>query len=94
MGPAAALAGVFIRTGSVVASIGERMVFGLVQRLGALKFVDDNASCFKTRPFPRNGRFITFGAHEVYMGTVSACRYPERVLVAVDPSSQSDLRRA
>jgi hypothetical protein len=75
MGPAATLAGVFIRTGSVVASTGERVVSGLVQRLRALKFASDNAGCFGTRPFSRNGRFITFGAHEVYVGTESVHRY-------------------
>jgi hypothetical protein len=86
VGLAAALAGVFIRTGSVI-SFGERVVSGLVQRLGLLSFVSDNAGCFGNKPFPRNGCFITFGAHEVYVGTKVVRRYPERVLVAADPPS-------
>jgi hypothetical protein len=82
-----ALARVFIRTGSVIASSGERVVSGLVQRLGSLSFVTDNAGCFIGRPFPRNGRIISFGSHEVYVGTERACRYPEQVLVVADPLS-------
>jgi hypothetical protein len=77
MGPAVPLAGVFIRIGSVIASLGERVVSGLVQRLGSLSFVTDNVSCFGSQTFPRNGRFISFGSHEVYMGTERVCRYPE-----------------
>jgi hypothetical protein len=79
------LAGVFVRTGSVIASSGERMVSGLVQRLGSLSFISDNAGCLGGRPFPRNGRIMTFGSHEVYVGTERVCRYPEQVLVAADP---------
>jgi hypothetical protein len=78
--------------GSVITSTGECVVSCLVQRLGALKFVSDNAGCCGFRPFPRSGRFITFGAHEVYVGTVSAGRYLERVLVAADPPSHSLIR--
>jgi hypothetical protein len=81
------LAGVFVRTGSVIASSGERMVSGLVQRLGSLSFISDNAGCLGGRPFPRNGRIMTFGSHEVYVGTERVCRYPEQVLVAADPPS-------
>jgi hypothetical protein len=82
-----ALARLFIRTGSVIASSREHVVSGLVQRLGSLSFVTDNADCFGGRPFPRNGRIISFGSHEVYVGTERACRYPEQVLVAADPPS-------
>jgi hypothetical protein len=82
-----ALAGVFIQTGSVIASSGERMVSGLVWRLGSLSFVTDNAGCFGGQPFPWNGRIISFGSHELYVGTERACRYPEQVLVAADPPS-------
>jgi hypothetical protein len=81
------LAGVFSRTGSVIASSRQHVVSGLVQRLGSLSFITDNAGCFGSRPFPRNSRIISFGSHEVYMGTERACRYPEQVLVAVDPPS-------
>jgi hypothetical protein len=81
------LAGVFIRTRSMIASSGERVVSGLVQRLGSLSFISDNAGCLGGRPFPRNGRIMTFGSHEVYVGTQRVCRYPEQVLVAADPPS-------
>src|SRR3954463_1471485 len=50
VGHGAALAGVFIRTGNLIGT-GERVVSGLVQRLGALRFVSDNAGCFGTGRF-------------------------------------------
>jgi hypothetical protein len=81
------LGGVFIRTGSMIAASGVRVVSGLVQRLGSLSFISGNAGCLGGRPFPRNGRIMTFGSHEVYVGTESVCRYPEQVLVAADPLS-------
>jgi hypothetical protein len=61
------------------------MVSGLVQRLGSLSFISDNAGCLGGRPFPRDGWIMSFGSHEVYVGTESVCR--EKVLVAVDPPS-------
>jgi hypothetical protein len=70
------LAGVFIQTGSEIASSGEHVVSSLVQRLGSLNFISDNVGCLGGRPFPRNGRIITFDSHEVYVGTKRACRYP------------------
>jgi hypothetical protein len=81
------LGGVFIRTGSVIAASGVRMVSGLVQRLGTLSFISDNAGCLGGRPFPRDGQIMSFGSHEVYMGTESVCRYQQQVLVAADPPS-------
>jgi hypothetical protein len=72
-----ALARVFIWTGSVIASSRERVVSGLIHRLGSLSFVTDNAGCFGDGPFPRKGRFISFGSHEVYVGIERACRYLE-----------------
>jgi hypothetical protein len=79
------LGGVFIRTGSVIAASGVRVVSGLVQRLGLLSFISDNTGCLGGRPFPRDGRIMSFGSHEVYVGTESVCR--EKVLVAADPPS-------
>jgi hypothetical protein len=79
------LGGVFIRTGSVIAASGVRVVSGLVQRLGSLSFMSDNAGCLGGRPFPRDGRIMSFGSHEVYVGTERVCR--EKVLVAADPPS-------
>ena len=84
VGPAAALAGVSIRTGSISAS-GERVVCGLVLRLGSLNFVSDHARCVGSRPFPRNGCLINFGEHTVYVATEVVCKYPEQVLEAEDP---------
>jgi hypothetical protein len=46
------LGGVFIRTGSVIAASGVRVVSSLVQRLGSLSFISDNAGCLGGRPFP------------------------------------------
>ena len=79
-----ALAGVFIRTGSVIAS-GERVVCGLVHRFGSLNVISDNAGCFGDRPLPRNGCLIEFGGLTVYVATEIVCRYPERVQVPADP---------
>jgi hypothetical protein len=79
------LGGVFIQMGSVIAASGVRMVSGLVQRLGSLSFISDNAGCLDGRPFPRDGQIMSFGSHEVYVGTERVCR--EEVLVAADPPS-------
>jgi hypothetical protein len=79
------LGGVFIRTGSVIAASGVRVVSSLVQRLGSLSFISDNAGCLGGRPFPRDGRIMSFGSHEVYVGTEIVCR--KEVLVAADPPS-------
>jgi hypothetical protein len=87
MGQIDVLAGVFIQTGSVIASSGVRVVSGLVHRLGLLSFISDNAGCLGGRPFPRNGRIMSFSSHEVYVGTERVCRYPEQVLMAADPPS-------
>jgi hypothetical protein len=76
---------VFIRTGSVIADSGVRMVSGLVQRLGSLSFISDNAGYLGGRPFPRDGQILSFGSHEVYVGTERV--YREEVLVAADPPS-------
>ena len=91
VGPAAALAGVSIRTGSIIAS-GERVVCGLVLRLGSLNFISNNAGCFGSRPFPRNGCLINFGEHQVYVATEVVCEYPERVHVAADPPAVCAVR--
>jgi hypothetical protein len=79
------LGGVFIQTGSVVVASGVRVVSGLVQRLGSLSFINDNTGCLGGRPFPRDGRIMSFGSHEVYVGIESICR--KKVLVAADPPS-------
>ena len=81
MEPAAALAGVFIRTGSLIYS-GEHMLYGLVHRFGSLNVVSDNAGCFGSRPLPRNGCLIDFGALTVYAGFPKGCR-----LVQILPQS-------
>ena len=91
VGPAAAPAGVFIRTGSL-ASPGVRVVSGLVQRFGTLCFIADNAGDFGNKPCPRNGCVIEFGAFECYVATSSVCRYPRQVLVADDPPSHRAVR--
>jgi hypothetical protein len=85
MGQIDMLGGVFIRTGSVIAASGVRVVSVLVQRLGSLSFISGNARCLSGRPFPRDGRIVSFGSHEVYVGTERVCRKKE--LVASDPLS-------
>jgi hypothetical protein len=76
---------VFIQTGSVIAASGVHVVSGLIQRLGSLSFISNNAGCLDGRPFPRNGRIMSLGSHEVYVRTESVFR--EQVLVAADPPS-------
>ena len=84
VGPAVALAGVFIRTGNFLKS-GERVLSGLMQRFGSLHFVHDNAGCFSQRPNPRNGNLVTFGEFEVYVAIAPPVVYPRVVHVAEDP---------
>jgi hypothetical protein len=72
---------------------GERVVSGLVQRLGSLDFVNDNVGCFANGSrFPMNGRIIHFGSHHVYLGTVSEPRYRSMVLAALDPPRSAAAR--
>jgi hypothetical protein len=66
---------------------GERLVSGLVQRLGSLDFVIDNVGSFCNGAFPMSGIFIFFGVHHIYVGTTLTCRYPSVVHVADDPSA-------
>jgi hypothetical protein len=73
------LGGVFIRTGSVIAASGVRVVSGLVQRLGSLSFIVDNAGCLAGRLFPRDGQIMssvpmrcTWGLR-VFAGISSRC---------------------
>ncbi|KAM0923579.1 hypothetical protein ACQ4PT_005449 [Festuca glaucescens] len=92
VGPAAALAGVHIRAGLLTVA-GERVVSGLVQRLGSLDFIDDNAGDFANDGrFPKNGRIIEFGSLRVYLGTVLEPQYPSTVLVAPDPPRPAAVR--
>src|SRR3954466_1333506 len=79
------LDGVFIRMGNIIAKTGERVYSGLIQRFGALNFVSDNAGCFRTKPFPRGGRFITFSEHQVYVAVRVESAYPECVVLAPYP---------
>ena len=91
VGPAAALAGVYIRTGSIISS-GERVVCGLAQQFGSLCFVDDNAGCFGSNPLPASGRIICFGAHQVFVATELPRVYPAMVRLAEDPPSVRSVR--
>ena len=92
VGSAATLAGVHIRAG-LLTDAGERVVSGLVQRLGSLDFVNNNAGGFVNGVcFPKNGRIIEFGSHCVYLGTVPEPRYPSMVLVAPDPPRSAAAR--
>ena len=91
VGPAAALAGVFIWTGALIAS-GERVVCGLAQQFGTLCFIDDNAGCFGSRPLPANGTVLSFGKLQIFVATELPREYPAKVLVAEDPPSVRAVR--
>ena len=54
------------------------MLCGLVHRFGSLNVVSDNAGCFGSRPLPRNGCLIDFGALTVYVATEVPCWFPDR----------------
>ena len=81
VGPAAALAGVVIQTGSILAS-GERVLSGLAQQFGSLCFVEDNTGCFGGRPLPANGTILSFGELQFFVATELPREYPATVLVA------------
>ena len=85
------MAGVFIRTGSMVFS-GGRVVCGLARQFGTLCFVDDNAGCFGSRPFPANGSILSFGELQIFIATEPLREYPAKVLVAEDPPSVCAVR--
>ena len=80
----AALAGVKIRTGSIIGN-DEHIVYGLVQRFGALDFVSNNAGCFGKRPLPCNGLFVKLGAHKVYVAVDISCVHLRHVVEAGEP---------
>jgi len=79
-----ALAGVSFRTGSVTSS-GERVLSGLVCRVGEFNFVSDNAGCFANKPFPADGFLMMLGSFVTYVTTEPVREYPAQVLVAEDP---------
>ena len=84
VGPTAAMAVVFFRTGLTIDS-GECVASGLVLRFGSLDCVSDNAKCFADRAFPAGGSIIHFGEHRVYLATISPKVYPRKVLSCADP---------
>ena len=89
--PAAALAGVHFRTGSLVTA-GKRVVCGLVHRFGMISVISDNAGCLGDKPLSRNGCLVKFGSFEVYVATEVVCKYPKIVLVADDPPAVCAVR--
>ena len=85
VGPVAALARVFIRTGNFLRS-GKRVLSGMMQRFGSLHFVHDNAGCFSQGPAPCNGNLVTIGKFDVYVAIAPRpFVYPQAVHVAADP---------
>jgi hypothetical protein len=80
--------------GFITAS-GERVVSGLILRLGSLDFVSDNAGSFANgTKFPRNGGVMIFSLHPVYLGAVPEPQYPSVVLMAPDPPRPAAARRS
>ena len=88
VGQAVALAGVPFRTGSVTGS-GERVLSGLVCKIGEFSFISDNAGCFANKPFPADGFLMMLGSFVTYVTTEPVREYPAQVLVAEDPPSFS-----
>ena len=82
MGQVAALAGVSIRTGS---STGERVLSGLMCKIGEFSFISDNAGCFSGKPFPVDGFLMTLWSFITYIATEPVSSYPTRVVDAEDP---------
>ena len=73
VGPTAALARVFFRTGSLITS-GKHVISGIVHRFGTLNVISDNAGCFGDRPLSRNGCLVMFGSFVVYVATEVECK--------------------
>jgi hypothetical protein len=73
------LDGVYIRTGS-----GERVLFGLVCKIGEFTFVSDNAGCFANNPFRADGFLMMLGSFVTYVATEVVREYPAQVLVDDD----------
>ena len=82
VGQLTALAGVSIRTGS---STGERVLSGLVCKIGQFSFISDNAGCFSGKPFPADGFLMTLGSLITYVTTERVSSYPTQVTEAEDP---------
>ena len=80
------MAGISFRTGTVAGS-GERVLSGLVCKIGEFNFISDNAGCFASKPFPADGFLMTLGSFVTYVATESVREYPAQVLVAEDPPS-------
>ena len=76
MGQIEALEGVYIRTGS-----GERVLSGLIAKIGEFNFVGDNAGCFAGKPFPEHGFTMMLGSFVTYVAVEVVRGYPEQVLV-------------
>ena len=71
-----ALEGVYIRTGS-----GERVLSGLIAKIGEFTFISDNAGCFAGKPFPEHGFTMMLGSFVTYVAVEVVREYPEQVLV-------------
>ena len=82
VGQVAALQGVSIRTGS---GAGERVLSGLVCRIGDFSFINNNAGCFAGKPFPTNGFLMTLGSFITYVALEPVSTYPTRIVEAEDP---------
>ena len=79
MGQVASLAGVSIRTGS---STGERVLSGLVCKIGEFSFISDNVGCFSGNPFPADGFLMMLGSFITYVTTERVSCYPAQVIEA------------
>ena len=66
------MAGVSFWTGS---SSGERVLFGLVCKIGEFSFVSDNG-CFTGKPFPTDGFLMMLGSFTTYVTTERVHEYP------------------
>ena len=73
VGQIEALEEVFIRTGS-----GERVLSGLVAKIGEFTFISDNAGCFAGKPFPEHGFTMMLGSFVTYVAVEAVRGYPER----------------
>ena len=65
VGLSAPTAGVIVREG--LNNSGGTVASGLVQRIGSLDCVIDNADRFGGRPYLPAGQIINFGEHHVYV---------------------------
>jgi hypothetical protein len=83
VGLAAATTGVSVRAG-LQNNIGGAVASGLIQRIGSMDCVVDNADRFTGIQYLPAGRIVNFGEHRVYVAVFDE-QYPEEIFDYTEP---------